>query len=911
MADTKITIDVSQALAELAKLKGGMADAQAQAAKTGAAMDAAFSVEGAQGVADAVAGLQKEYDDLKKSADTLKVAIKGATDTRVVLLYARSIAQLELGMQQLEKTGKAAGVSLKEVNKQASTGKQVFTEFFGAITKVTLIVAVIQKVVEFTKASVALAEQVSKTRKALEGFTGSAAEADKIVARLIKTGQEKFIPTDEILQAGKALLAFGENSDNLPDVLGRIADVSAATGKNFNELTSIYGKARAAGVLYAEDINQLVDAGIPIIQEFAKQMGVSESQVKKLASEGKIGFEELQLAMFNLTAEGGKFANAAETQSGTIGGAWKKLVAVVQPAMEAIGSFVSNFVQGALNALRFVAEGIRDLFSTEPPTVKLDVDYTGRDAYEQEKSDRQERTQLEEIAEKARRERAKKAVGDAGKLERERQQAILNSMVDGIEKELLAEEFRHKAILKELRRFHLDTEGAEQQHKNNIFEIEQREAERKLGLIKTALAIRRAIDEADKKAVSDSEKEDKEQKDAEAARLKELLDLKLTEVDIIEEAGRSIIISMKKQGASKEKVREAELAIEQEVNRARLQAQLEFELAMLELIDGGDTAQINAALAKIDLIRAKIKNIDLDSGGAAPKTSLLERLGLDEQSIQELEDAKDSVLSALNEILDANVRNAEEDLRIAENKTQAAEDALAKEQELEEKGFANNVALAQKNLDQAKSDEAKALAQKKSAQRQQLALDAAQQVSSIVTTTVNIFRGFSGVPFVGVALAIAQVATLFAAIASIKSRASAISKLKHGGQGKVDGDGVIMGASHDAGGVAIEVEGGEFFATDGNRFAVVNKRMTSKHFDLLSAINKDDRPGILAAVARMDRDGVGNVVGAGSGSAAAIHGGDKVAHKLLRDIRDGGKTVTVSGGYRIEQKKGYKRRVKI
>ena len=84
MAEEKIVIDVSQALAEIAKLKGGLADVQGQAAKAGKATSDAFDTGFAQGVADAVDDLNKEYADLKRSADTLKTSLRSATDPRVV-----------------------------------------------------------------------------------------------------------------------------------------------------------------------------------------------------------------------------------------------------------------------------------------------------------------------------------------------------------------------------------------------------------------------------------------------------------------------------------------------------------------------------------------------------------------------------------------------------------------------------------------------------------------------------------------------------------------------------------------------------------------------------------------------------------------------------------------------------------
>ena len=77
-------------------------------------------------------------------------------------------------------------------------------------------------------------------------------------------------------------------------------------------------------------------------------------------------------------------------------------------------------------------------------------------------------------------------------------------------------------------------------------------------------------------------------------------------------------------------------------------------------------------------------------------------------------------------------------------------------------------------------------------------------------------------------------------------------KFRTGGQGHVREDGVSAGPSHEQGGVQVpEYEGGEFFTSDGKRFAVVNKKMTTLHYELLRATNKDDRPAMARYIERL------------------------------------------------------------
>lgn len=184
---------------------------------------------------------------------------------------------------------------------------------------------------------VELGANMEQTRVAFKTFLGDAELANKTISELDEFANVTPFSNDEVIKAGKSLLAFGTPVAQLKDDLRAIGDISSGTGKNFNELATIYGKARVAGTLYAEDINQLTEAGVPVIQQFAKQMGVSESQVKKMASEGKVGFKQLEVAFQSMTGEGGMFFNLMDAQSKTFGGQMSTLKGQLQSVGVSIG----------------------------------------------------------------------------------------------------------------------------------------------------------------------------------------------------------------------------------------------------------------------------------------------------------------------------------------------------------------------------------------------------------------------------------------------------------------------------------------------------------------------------------------------------------------------------------------------
>lgn len=188
------------------------------------------------------------------------------------------------------------------------------------------------------------AGQAEQTRVAIGTFLGDMDKADVVIGKLNEFSNVTPFDNASVLRAGKGLLAFGETADNLIPTLKKIGDISAGTGKDFNELAVIYGKAKVAGTLYAEDINQLVEAGVPIMGEFAKALGTTESNVKKMASEGKLKFKDLETAFTNLTGEGGLFFNLMDAQSKTFLGRWSTLTGKLQGIGSKIGAGLNSIL---------------------------------------------------------------------------------------------------------------------------------------------------------------------------------------------------------------------------------------------------------------------------------------------------------------------------------------------------------------------------------------------------------------------------------------------------------------------------------------------------------------------------------------------------------------------------------------
>lgn len=140
-------------------------------------------------------------------------------------------------------------------------------------------------------------------------------KAEKLLRDITIFAEETPFQTDELERASKSLLAFGTDAKAIVPTLRMIGDISSGIGAPIGEIAELYGKAKVQGRLFAMDINQLTNRGIPIITELAKILGVTEGNVKKMVEAGKVGFPELERAFQNMTSNGGQFEGLTKNMS--------------------------------------------------------------------------------------------------------------------------------------------------------------------------------------------------------------------------------------------------------------------------------------------------------------------------------------------------------------------------------------------------------------------------------------------------------------------------------------------------------------------------------------------------------------------------------------------------------------------
>lgn len=275
--------------------------------------------------------------------------------------------------------------------------------------------------------------------------------------------------------------------------------------------------------------------------------------------------------------------------------------------------------------------------------------------------------------------------------------------------------------------------------------------------------------------------------------------------------------------------------------KARLQKILELNKAAGVKMTDVEVKTIENTIAKIDQEIEKSKGDERGNDIYG-----LFGLNLDDDQKEAISTSVSFAIEQLNSFLDAKVQAADAAVSAADKEVDASQRRLDAELEARANGYANNVAMAQKELDVAKKNQEKALKEQQKAQKAQAAIQTIQQIGNLVTASALIWSQL-GFPF-----AIPAIAIMWGSFAAAKIKAAQLSKSANAGGSESYGDGTVellAGGSHQSGddvdlgtkpdGTRRRAEGGEFFA-------VINKR-NSRRFrrlipDVINSLNRGTFP---------------------------------------------------------------------
>lgn len=177
----------------------------------------------------------------------------------------------------------------------------------------------------------------------LQGLGHSAEEVDKIMENSLASVKGTAYGLDEAATVAASAVAAGvKPGEDLERTLKLVGDAATISGRDMNSMGAIFNKVAASGKMTGEELNQLTDAGIPMLQLLGDSLGKTNEEVRDMVSKGKIGFDEFR----NAIEQG--MSGAALTMGQTFNGALDNTKA----AMSRLGkTFMDPFMKGMTPAL--------------------------------------------------------------------------------------------------------------------------------------------------------------------------------------------------------------------------------------------------------------------------------------------------------------------------------------------------------------------------------------------------------------------------------------------------------------------------------------------------------------------------------------------------------------------------------
>lgn len=191
---------------------------------------------------------------------------------------------------------------------------------------------------------------------AFSTMLGNKKQADALMQQLIDTAATTPFGMNDIANSAKQLLAYGAEADKVNETLVRLGDIAAGLSVPINDLAYLYGTTMVQGRLYTQDLNQFLNRGIPLVDELAKQFGVTKGEVKQLVEQGKVGFPEVEKAIVAMTSEGSKFGGLMEAQSKSITGQISNLEDAVEQMINEVGKSSEGVIGGILGAASSIVD---------------------------------------------------------------------------------------------------------------------------------------------------------------------------------------------------------------------------------------------------------------------------------------------------------------------------------------------------------------------------------------------------------------------------------------------------------------------------------------------------------------------------------------------------------------------------
>lgn len=244
------------------------------------------------------------------------------------------VYQVQMDVANLIEAQRKVNDRLEKMNSGASKASKGFDQLQTSINKVAGAIAA-SIVVDWGKAFLVAADNMSQLNARIERLTGSAAAAAQTMESLMRISSStggSLQDTEKLWETlSTALRDTGATNGQiiqLTETLQKIGRIGGSSAEEMSNALRQFGQSISSGVIRAEEFNSILEQMPELARQIASGMGVSIGELRQLMLAGK------------LTAEDA--LNAIQKQTGSVNAEFEKLPRTLSQANTALtNSFLS------------------------------------------------------------------------------------------------------------------------------------------------------------------------------------------------------------------------------------------------------------------------------------------------------------------------------------------------------------------------------------------------------------------------------------------------------------------------------------------------------------------------------------------------------------------------------------------
>ncbi|MDY3723585.1 MAG: tape measure protein [Treponema sp.] len=336
--EIQIKLLANQALSQVKEFGADIKNAADKAKGfTGDAKGVSTSIKAMQAEAQRTANQLKLFgltsSDLRNTTQNLKKTILDLTDSGLKP-ESKEVQNLVQKYKELEEQTNKAEAS--EQGLFGVIGK--LKNEIGSLAAVAAAVKVDKAVADLAKSSLDVNNSFQKIKDDFGIMLGDVEAGIGLFNELQEFNFWTPFDIEQTSQAAKVLVSAKVPLKDLTDYLTRFGDIAQGDAQKFQSYINAFSKASAKGKADMEVLNVYTDQGVQILDALGQQLGKTSAEIVKMASEGKISFQDLDNALNALASEGGLYY-------GTLEKAAMRLDAVQAGLQESVKSLKASFGQ--------------------------------------------------------------------------------------------------------------------------------------------------------------------------------------------------------------------------------------------------------------------------------------------------------------------------------------------------------------------------------------------------------------------------------------------------------------------------------------------------------------------------------------------------------------------------------------